>query len=495
VQTAPVKEGDILAEKYRVERVLGQGGMGVVVAAWHQQLDQRVALKFLLSEVLADEDTVARFMREARASARLRSEHAAKVLDVGKLETGAPYIVMEYLEGRDLDATLESEGPLPIETAVDYVLQACEAVAEAHAAGIVHRDLKPANLFLTTRPDGSPCIKVLDFGISKKIEAEDSRAMTRTKAMLGTPYYMSPEQMRSSRRVDQRSDIWAIGMILCQLTTGRTAFERGTLAELCAAVLSEPPTPPRDLNPSIPPELEAIILRCLEKDADNRFADLSLLCAALASFGTPGSPSVDRVARLLGHSSPRISIPFPPRSSAPDGPAVSVVSPRVNPDDATIQGPSPASLQGPSPASPQNPAPASSSPAQSEHAISTPAVSSTQLVSEPAPPARSRAGLLIGVAVAGLAAAGLAIGLRPGATPTPPPLPSATALAATGATSAPTASATAPASTAAPAVASSAPVAPPSASAPAAAKPTTKAAVPPPVRKPGGREDEFGGRK
>jgi serine/threonine protein kinase len=208
-----VREGELLAGKYRVERVLGEGGMGVVVAARHVELDERVALKFLLPGTLGQPDAVARFLREARAAARIRSEHVARVTDVGTLETGVPYMVMEFLEGADLSRILREHGPLPIEDAVDYVVQTCEAIADAHALGIIHRDLKPANLMLVTRSDGGSCVKVLDFGISKVSgPGQDAMAMTSTSTILGSPIYMSPEQMTSSgrryadRRVVNRRD-------------------------------------------------------------------------------------------------------------------------------------------------------------------------------------------------------------------------------------------------------------------------------------------------
>jgi eukaryotic-like serine/threonine-protein kinase len=193
-------EGDILLGKYRIERILGRGGMGVVLAAMHLQLNQRVAIKMLVVE--ATHDIVARFLREARASVRLKSEHVARVLDVGELPNGAPYMVMEYLEGKDLSALIRSEGGRTVEEAVEYVLHACEGIAEAHAAGIVHRDLKPANLFLTKAADGSDTVKVLDFGISKAATGEDpdtGMGLTKTSAVLGSPLYMSPEQMKSPR--------------------------------------------------------------------------------------------------------------------------------------------------------------------------------------------------------------------------------------------------------------------------------------------------------
>ena len=208
----PVTEGEVLLGKYVVEKVLGMGGMGVVVAAHHLQLDERVALKFLLPDAAANPQVVARFLREARAAAKIKSEHVTRVFDVGTMENGSPFLVMEYLDGQDLAALIASSGPCAPDVAVDYVLQACEAIAEAHAAGVVHRDLKPHNLFLSRRADGSPCVKVLDFGISKAT-ASPAAAMTSTAAMMGSPLYMSPEQRADARDVAPRSDVWALGII------------------------------------------------------------------------------------------------------------------------------------------------------------------------------------------------------------------------------------------------------------------------------------------
>src|SRR5689334_443951 len=221
---SPVQPGQMLADKYRVERILGTGGMGIVVAARHVELNVLVAIKFLLPHVLSNQTAVARFAREARAAVKIKSVHVARVSDVGTLETGAPYMVMEFLRGQDLSTLLRERGPVPYPDAVDFVLQACEALAEAHALGIVHRDLKPANLFMITAADGTPCIKVLDFGISKITQpgtSDPDYGMTKTQTLTGSPLYMSPEQMTSSRAVDGRTDIWAMGTILFELVCGR----------------------------------------------------------------------------------------------------------------------------------------------------------------------------------------------------------------------------------------------------------------------------------
>ena len=306
---APVQPGDVLAGKYRVERVLGAGGIGVVVAATHLQLEQLVALKFLLPTHASSASALERFSREARAAAKLKSEHVAKVLDVGTLENGAPYIVMEFLEGQDLATLLAHRLRLPLSEAVEYVLQACEALAEAHAVGIVHRDLKPANLFLTSAADGTPSVKIVDFGIAKiTTRAGSDQSLTATSAIVGSPLYMSPEQLESSKDVDLRSDLWAVGAILYELVTGRTPFEAPTLPQLCVQVIKHPAQPPSTHVASLPPEFDAVVMRCLEKDPARRFASVHELAVALAPFATPAARTlVDRISRVtatrLGTSS------------------------------------------------------------------------------------------------------------------------------------------------------------------------------------------------
>jgi serine/threonine protein kinase len=314
------QEGDVLAGKYRIERVLGVGGMGMIVSALHLHLDERVAIKFLLPEALSNPEAVARFAREARAAVKIKSEHVARVIDVATLENGAPYLVMEFLRGHDLSQLLQEHGALPAPLAVEYVLQACEALAEAHALGIVHRDLKPANLFLTTRADGSPCIKVLDFGISKVTRMSGSgpeMGMTRTQVMLGSPLYMSPEQLASARDVDPRSDIWAVGTVLYELVTGRVPFEAETMPQLCTQILSSEPPAPRSIRPDVPELLEPIIWRCLRKERQQRYPDVGALANDLARLVPDSGPrSAERILRVLsssGASSPA------PVSSVPSG--------------------------------------------------------------------------------------------------------------------------------------------------------------------------------
>jgi serine/threonine-protein kinase len=305
---APVSIGDVLAGKYRVERIMGQGGMGVVVAARHAELGELRALKLMLPGAAASAEAVDRFMREARAAARLRSEHVTRVHDVGRLESGAPYIVMEYLEGSDLQQLLEARGTIRPEDAVGYVLQACEAVGEAHAAGIVHRDLKPANLFLTRAANGAPCIKVLDFGIAKLGDvAPGAVAMTAATQMLGTPLYMSPEQMKSAHDVDARTDVWSLGAILYRMLAGKTAFDGNSIAELYGSMLTEDPSPIARCRADVPPALEAVVMRCLQKQPDARYANASELGAALLPFVAPLS---------AGASAPATPAPSAPLAAA-----------------------------------------------------------------------------------------------------------------------------------------------------------------------------------
>ncbi len=276
--------------------------MGVVVAAKHLQLEQQVAIKFVLPHAVGDAEAMERFAREARAAVKLRSEHVARVLDVGTLPGGAPYMVMEYLAGRDLGDMIETTGPLSPTDAVDFVLQACEAIAEAHANGIVHRDLKPRNLFVTHAVDGKPLVKVLDFGISKQTALGSSQkelSLTRTASVMGSPNYMSPEQLRSSKSVDSRTDIWALGVILFEVLTTRVPFEAETVTQLTAMVLQDTPRPVNELRADVPRGLAAVIARCLEKDPAMRFATVADLAHALEPFGSTRGVAL-RISQVTG---------------------------------------------------------------------------------------------------------------------------------------------------------------------------------------------------
>jgi serine/threonine protein kinase len=289
----------VLAGKYRVDRVLGSGGMGMVVAAKHVELHELVAVKFLRAGI-SNADVVARFEREARAAAKIKGDHVARVTDLGRLENGSPYMVMEYLEGEDLGARLEKRGPLPIDQAIDFVAQACEAIAEAHGLGIVHRDLKPSNLFVVPCPDGSERIKVLDFGIAKisePIAPGLDVGMTGTLAVMGSPYYMSPEQLKSSRNVDGRTDVWALGVILYELLTGKMPFDGEELPDLYMKITRGAP-PPID-RAEVPQDLQNVVMRCLEKARDERYQNLTELTSALAKFGSSrAAESAERVSKI-----------------------------------------------------------------------------------------------------------------------------------------------------------------------------------------------------
>lgn len=305
-----IQQGDLLAGKYRVEQVLGAGGMGYVVAATHEQLGQKVAVKLLVPELCENQDSVTRFLREARAAVRIQSEHVARVLDVGELTNGAPYMVMEFLSGRDLAEELDLPGQLEVPEAIDYVLQASEAVAEAHSIGVIHRDLKPANLFLTQRPDGSPLVKVLDFGISKAISTDENpiegaASLTATHSLLGSPAYMSPEQIRRPKSVDIRTDIWALGSILYELLAREPPFTADSPLALLAAVVSDPLPNIRDKRPDVPPELAAVIERCLEKKPEHRYQTVAELAEALAPFAPRSQSSISRISGILRSTSLR----------------------------------------------------------------------------------------------------------------------------------------------------------------------------------------------
>jgi serine/threonine protein kinase len=293
-----VKPGDVLDGKYSVERVLGQGGMGIVVAARHKELHQRVAIKLLPPSHAKDPELVERFLREARAAARLKSEHAVKVLDVARRRNGSPFIVMELLNGEDLGAVVE-RGALPIPDAIDYILQACEAVAEAHALGIVHRDLKPRNLFLTSRVGGRPLVKVLDFGLAKRIDMQD-RALTATSAVMGSPQYMSPEQMKASRNVDFRTDVWSLGVCLYELVSGRVPFDADAVPVLCAMVLKDPPPHIQTVRPDVPIPLWHVIEKCLQKEPGDRYTTIAELAQAIEIFAPPTSRgAAERISLVL----------------------------------------------------------------------------------------------------------------------------------------------------------------------------------------------------
>ncbi|MEP7123323.1 MAG: serine/threonine-protein kinase [Byssovorax sp.] len=274
---APLREGEVFAGKYLLEGMIGCGGMGMVLAAKHLTLDAPRAIKVLLSAELDDGSEATRLLDEARILARLGSEHVVRVFDSGRLDSGAPYVVLERLDGLDLCKHLERRKRISIGDAARCLIQVCDAMAEAHALGIVHLDLKPANLFLTTRSDGSICVKVLDFGVAQILEPGSPRS---AKALPGTPSYMAPEQLIASPEVGPRTDIWALGVILLELVTGTLPFEADTLTATLLRVIKAEPTLPAEL----PSDVAAIVRRCLEKSPSRRFQSVLELRAALSSL-------------------------------------------------------------------------------------------------------------------------------------------------------------------------------------------------------------------
>jgi serine/threonine protein kinase len=302
-----IAAGALLAGKYKVGRVIGTGGMGVILAATHVDLEQRVAIKLLTAAAAHDPDRVRRFSREAKAAARIKSEHVVRILDCGTDDSGAPFIVMEHLEGSDLAFVLKSRGGLPVEDALDYILQACDGVAEAHLMGIIHRDLKPANLFLTHKQDGVESVKVLDFGASK-LTAECSLASrdglnTEESSLMGSPRYMAPEQLKATTEVDHRVDVYALGATLYELLAGEPAFHAKSLTRTFTKILTEPPPSLRAVRPDVPVALEGAVFRALAKDPAERFQSVKELAEALAPFASARSMAV--LAQIASVGKPR----------------------------------------------------------------------------------------------------------------------------------------------------------------------------------------------
>jgi len=295
--------GTVVNGKYRVDRVIGEGGMGLVVEAWHLDFDERVAIKFLMPTLGTNSEAVARFEREARVLFKIKSPHVCRVLDVGRLDSGSPFLVLEFLEGEDLANRLVHRTASPLEDAVDWIVEACDAVSEAHARGIVHRDIKPENLFLARSADGRSRIKVLDFGLSKIAEAnpvERQRALTSTEQAMGTPHYMAPEQWLSARDVGPASDQWSLAVILYELLAGVPPFDGDQLPQVCSAVLHAPMPSLAARAAQVPQQVEEALRRALAKDPAHRYETLAGFANALAPFGRSESRAIaSRIARMF----------------------------------------------------------------------------------------------------------------------------------------------------------------------------------------------------
>ena len=303
--------GTVVGQKYRIDEVIAEGGMGVVYKGWHLILEHPIAIKVVRPELAQYPEAIARFIDEARASAQLQGIHSTHVLDIGIIDNGPPFMVLEYLEGRDLCQVLATDGPLPLTQAADYVLQTCEAVAEAHARRIVHRDLKPDNLFIQTMPDGTGILKVIDFGIAKRLGL-DARPYMQRGQSCGSPDYMAPEQMNTPEQVDERADIWSIGVILFELLTNCVPFHSETVHSICVKVMTSEPIPLRSLRPDLPAEIEQIVQRCLSKQREGRYPNVGDLAQDLVPFAsTEAAQSHERILRLLGE---------PETNAAPVGP-------------------------------------------------------------------------------------------------------------------------------------------------------------------------------
>ena len=336
LDVAKLPAGTVLLDKYRVIRTLGVGGMGAVVAAEHMQLGNRVAIKFLLPTLVDNEMVVARFLQEAKAATRIQSEHVASVVDVGQMTgdglpaKGIPYMVMEYLEGKDLSEWVKMGKKFPVDDAIDYIVQACEALAQAHKAGIIHRDIKPANLFLSQRDDRE-VVKVLDFGISKLMEeGPEDMGLTKTTTVLGSGLYMSPEQMRSAKSVDFRTDIYSLGVCLFELLTGTQPHTAETFSELCVKVNIDDPTPLRDYRPDISKELAETIAVAYARKPEDRYQSVQELASALAPFARGGSqPTIEQIQGITRHES---MVPPPPANPQLKSTASAVTAEAIRPE-------------------------------------------------------------------------------------------------------------------------------------------------------------------
>lgn len=378
--------GQVFAHRYVVESVIGSGGNGVVYAAHDRELKRRVAVKVLRSNRALSPTTEARFRREVLICAQLTSERIAKVFDVGNEPGVGPYFVLELLEGIDLGRVVSTQGPVRIDVAAQWILQACEPLAEAHATWIVHRDIKPSNLFLSS-VGGTPLVKVLDFGIARFVE--DTEDLTISGTTVGTPRYMAPEQFMASRDIDARADIWSLGVTLYELLTGAPIFDGVVGAAFGALVLTAAPIPLRVRLPSAPQELEALVARCLEKNREHRFASVLDLAQALAPFARDQTGLVSRIQGRLSQTASTLS------SLPPAGPPTAPGHVDMAPS-ATMHPPPPGAMQSLAPPAPQP----------------APDLGTRSALAGTAPPPRapSSTGRVLAGALGGIALAGLGVG-------------------------------------------------------------------------------------
>jgi eukaryotic-like serine/threonine-protein kinase len=305
-----VPAGEILAGKYRAERVMGAGGMGIVVEVTHVESGEKFALKFLRPSVARNSSAAARFLREAKAGKRIQSPHVVTISDVGELASGSPYLVMEFLEGSSLEERLLGDKSLPLDEACDLALQVCEGLAAAHRTGVIHRDIKPANLFLTRGLDETELLKIVDFGISKILDPDDpaDQHLTRTQTSIGSPLYMSPEQMRSARTADARADQWSLGVVLYRMATGHLPFDGKSLPRLCVQVLEGDFVPVANRCPDLPPEFAPAVERCLRVRPDDRYADIADFAAAIVPFASPiGQRRAEHCREILRAAGPKLT--------------------------------------------------------------------------------------------------------------------------------------------------------------------------------------------
>ena len=328
--TVDERIGQVIDQKYRLVNLLGQGGMGSVYLAQHVQLGKQFAMKFMLKEWANDKNALSRFRNEALAASGLNHANIASVLDIGTAE-GAPFLVMEFYQGKDCAALLEQEGRMTVARAADIVYQSCNGLSAAHKNGIIHRDIKPANLFVTDAGDGTDLVKILDFGVAK-LGARNSASLTKSGTMLGTCLYMAPEQIRESSEVDLRADVWALGVVLYELLTARVPFLANDFTGVMYRVLQEEPTPLSQLRPELGPGLVACVERALRKSPDDRWPTTLAFAEALRPFTgrasiPPGRSRIPARAKTdpepdsspnLGASVPHIAVSTLPGADSPN---------------------------------------------------------------------------------------------------------------------------------------------------------------------------------